>query len=195
MKLFLSATLLALLLACAGTRDTKLTNPNGSTDAAQPHPTAQDKATVQTVTISEQGISFGLPKDWQLEDELDNGETGINRWRGPNNTKLIITVLEYKPEYRNISIEEAVAQLYEEKKSSGSKDVRFLEIGGVKGVHYLDDLEVSNDHYEFIKWDAQYMYKGRRRIISVSLACPISNLSKQRDSLYGILHSIKFLQA
>ena len=200
MKLLLSTILLTISLTC-NINNCAPANAGGDASDSQLTPTGNDKAGGARTTLDEQGLSFILPTGWRKDEsaEADDGELA---WRGLGKTKLSITVSIHKPEYGGRSIEEETERFYRVHKEGGSEDARLLEIGGVRGVHFLVDgesWEVASgsprrDFYRFIRWSAQRMYKGERQILSVILSAPVSSFSSQRDTLYGILNSIEFIQ-
>lgn len=192
MKVNFLVTLLLLSLSYGGTFQAGLPASNKTADEQQNAP-PDNAATGQTVALSEQGISFRLPKDWQNDGEpLATDRAWFQRWNGPDKLVLTVYISDYKPEYKQDSIKDSLNNYYNEQKRSGGKDVRYLEINGVRGVHYqsaLDEVKTLA-----VKWGAQYIYKGKRRILEMSLLCPNSNFTTRREELYGILNSIQFLQ-
>lgn len=201
MKILLSLILLISSVACTSTKPTTQSNANGNVDADQTSLAATNKVEGQTISLNEQGISFILPTDWRKIEAAESDEDTFT-WRGPDKTGLSINVSLYRPEYGNRSIEEETDYFYSRHKEGGSEDLRLLVISGVRGVHFLVDgesWEVINDRpekdlYRFIKWSSQYMYKGKRRIMIATLSGPVTSFSKHRETLYGILNSISFIQ-
>src|SRR5262245_19788939 len=192
MKVILSITLLVLLLSNSAFKAGL--NPDSKTAAEQQNVGKDNATDGQTVALTEQGISFHLPKDWRNDAEpLSTTLAWFQRWFGPDKIVLTVYISDYKPEYKQNSIKESLNDFYNEQKRSRAKDVRYLEIDGVRGVHYQSPLEEANTLA--VKWEAQYIYKGKRRILAMSLLCPNSNFTQRRDELYGILQSIQFLQS
>ena len=81
--------------------------------------------------------------------------------------------------------------------NSGEDDLRYLEVDGVKGVHYLRDEKGWDESYrpqdqKHITWIAQRKYNGTRQIIMVTLSSPSRNFAKHRETLYWLLQSIRF---
>lgn len=188
MVIFLIALLLSLTFS--GTAGVSA----GNKTADEPQNATPDNATTgQTVALSEQGISFHLPKDWRNDGEpLTSDRAWFQRWNGPDKMVLTVYIADYKPEYKQDSIKDSLNNYYNEQKRGGAKDVRYLEINGVRGVHYQSPLDEVKTLA--VKWGAQYIYKGKRRILEMSLLCPNSNFTSRREELYGILNSIQFLQ-
>jgi hypothetical protein len=205
MKTLLSVLLFILFtasLACYPVNGSIQNNTNSNANAGQ-RPADNNKVGGQRTTLNEQGITSILPIDWR-KDESTNADAGEFTWHGPDKAEFSIIVSYYKSEYGNHSIEEETDEDYRSLKKIGHEDVRLLEINGVRGVHFLpldderwkvrEDGQPERDQYSFIRWTAQRMYKGKRQTILVILSSPVRSFSRYRDTLYGILNSIKFIQ-
>jgi hypothetical protein len=183
--------LLSILLALSTTGCQAVSkNPSG-TQQVSPN---VSQATGMTITWAEKGMSFTVRQNWH-RDKMD--EDGEMTWVGPGNARILIRVAPYKPEYGYTSIEYETDKFYEDHKKYGEEDLRYLEINGIRGVHYLRDEKGWDESYhpqdeKVIIWDAQRMYKGRRQIIFVNVRSPAKAFTKDRDTLYGLLQSIKF---
>lgn len=198
MKRCWSLILLTFLLAQCTTAGNLSSNISDNNSGNQNTSADSGKASGQTVRLKEQGISLTLPAGWSKDENCPAGE-GEFCWLGPDGTKISFSVSIYKPEYGNRSIEDETNSFYQDHKQGGSEDVRFLEIDGVRGVHFRGDVEDFDESYrpetkELIHWAAQRMYKGKRQIIFVTLTSPSKSFPAHRDILYGILNSIKFTQ-
>ena len=191
MKTIFLITLLFLSLACNSVSRIELHSAI-ATDVQQK--AAENSVNEsQIVTLKDQGIVFQLPKDWRDDgDPLFTDHSWFQRWYGADKIILTLYFSDYKPEYIQDSIAESINNFYEEKKRSDAKDVRFLEINGVRGVHYLSVLQEVQR--QTVKWQAQFNYKGKRRLLEMSILYPDANFTNRKDELYGILHSIQFLR-
>lgn len=191
MKAVFYITLLFLSPACNSVSRTELP---GAIAADVQQGAEEDRVSDgQTITLSEQGISFRLPKDWRDDgDPLFTDHSWFQRWYGVDKIILTLYFSDYKPEFIQDSMAESIKNFYEEKKRSDAKEVRFLEINGVRGVHYLSVLQEVQR--QAVKWQAQFIYKGKRRLLEMSILCPDANFMNHKDELYGVLHSIQFLR-
>ena len=157
---------------------------------------SQKRATppaVQTENWARFGVAFKLPPGWKKTNEDDDSMD----WEGPANLKFRLVIGLYKPEYGNFSIEDETRGFYEDHRKYGEEDLRYLEVGGLKGVHYLRDNETfdqRNHMYKakFIIWNSQWLYKGRRQVVIVNLSSPVEMFPKDRGTLYGIMQSMTF---
>lgn len=152
-------------------------------------------------TLAGRGIALTLPAGWRKDAGAEAG-AGEYRWLGPGGAELSIAVSSYKLEYGGRPVEEETEEFFKAHKEGGSQDVRFLEIDGVRGVHFLVEDEVwklpggkpHREFYRFIQWSAQRTYKSQRQVIAVSASAPVQSFGAHRDALYAILASLKFLR-
>ena len=86
-------------------------------------------------------MSFIFPKDWHKDDQSIEADGFSFTWRGPNNSMFAAHISMYKSEYGNGTIENETNSFYQDHK--GEEDLRFLEIDGIKGVHYRRDLALG----------------------------------------------------
>jgi hypothetical protein len=195
-RILLFITLSACSLACSSANNVTLSQATGNAKASQ-QASDKSRSNGQTVTLGEQGLSFTLPMDWSKDEQRTVAADGEFAWRGQDSTRLIITINRYKPEYGGRSIEEETDRFYQLHKEGGSEDVRILEVGGLRGVHYLINDENSSDELSkkrTIFWASQYVHKGQRQVLFVNLSSPAKNFAGHRDALYSILNSIKFIK-
>ena len=170
----------------------------GSKSTSNPQVKANfDSKNSRTFVWAETGLAFTLLQGWHRDDDGEDDEG--RSWVGPGNSKFSVSVHVYQPEHGNRSIEDETNDFYEDHKRSGEEDLRYLEIDGVRGVHYLRDEKGWDQNYQpqdekFIIWNAQRMYKGARHIINARVSSPTNNFTKDRDTLYALLQSIKFTQ-
>lgn len=149
----------------------------------------QNKA--QANIFNERGMIFSLPTGWRMEAKSPDDEDEF-RWRGPADMKLYVRLSKYDPKSAAGSIEKETNDFYEVHKQGGSIDVRLLEVGGVRGVHYLVDDEFSKERT--ILWAGQYVHKGERMVVFVHLSSLSNRFTTNRNPLYAILNSIKFVK-
>ena len=139
------------------------------------------------------GVAFKLPPGWKKTDEDDHSMD----WEAPGNLKFRLVINRYQPEYGNFSIEDETRVFYEDHRKYGEEDLRYLEVDGLKGVHYLRDDEAFDQRYrvykaKFIIWNSQWLYKDRRQVVTVNLSSPVEMFAKDRETLNGILQSMTF---
>jgi biopolymer transport protein ExbD len=140
---------------------------------------------------------FTLIQGWRRD--LESDDNSERAWISRDNSRFSVRVAPYKAEYGNGSIEDETNQFYQDHQKGGEADLRYLEIDGIRGVHYLRDEKGFDKNYapqdeKLIIWNAQRLYKGGRQIINVRVSSPTQDFTKDRDTLYGLLQSIKFTQ-
>jgi hypothetical protein len=168
----------------------------GSQSSSKPKfNTTPETKNSKTFIGAETGLSFALQPNWRMDDDTDDNSQ--RTWRGPNNTRFFVMVMLYTPKAGNRSIEEEMKNFYEAHEGAGEEDLRYLEVDGVNGVHYLRDEKGWDQNYQpqdqrFITWVAQRLYKGKRQTINITLSSPSRNFAKDRETLYWLLQSIRF---
>jgi biopolymer transport protein ExbD len=189
MKSFAITFLMCLSAAC---------HSAASNSASKPQLNANfDPNSVRTFVWPETGLVFTLMQGWRRD--LESDDNSERAWISRGNSRFSVRVTPYKMDYGNRSIADETNQFYEDHKRGGEDDLRYLEIDGIRGVHYLRDEKGFDKNYapqneKIIIWNAQRMYKGARQIINVRVSSPTQDFTKDRDTLYGLLQSIKFTQ-
>ena len=61
----------------------------------------------------------------------------------------------------------------------------------------MRDDEAFDEHYRVYKakmiiWNSQWLFKSRRRMVTVNLSSPVEMFARDRERLYGILQSMTF---
>jgi biopolymer transport protein ExbD len=190
MKSFAIIFLVFLLAGC---------HSAASNSASKPQLNANlDPKGTRTFVWAETGMVFTLIEGWHRNFESDDNSE--RAWISTDNSRFSVRVAQYKAEYGNGSIEDETNKFYQDHKKGGEEDLRYLEIDGIKGVHYLRaekgfDKNYASQDVKVIIWNAQRMYHGGRQIINVRVSSPTQGFTKDRDTLYGLLQSIKFTQS
>src|SRR2546423_1146557 len=132
----------------------------------------------EKVTLK-QGLSFALPEGWHYWDNIEDLAKDVGpqlyRWIGPNDSHFNVFVGHYDAEYRKTSIDDDVTSLYNDTRGlPENKDVRYVTVDQVRGVHDQYELKVNDITYEFSKWKTQYFYHSKRYVIALTFSCPAS---------------------
>src|SRR5258708_17927939 len=169
-----------------------------SNSSSKPHLNANpDLKGTRTFVWAETGMILTLTEGWRRN--LENDDNSERAWISRDNSRFSVRVATYKVDNGSGSIEDETNGFYQDHKKGGEEDLRYLEIDGIKGVHYLrnekgfDKNYASQDEKRII-WNAQRMYKGGRQIINVTVSSPTQGFTKDHETLYGLLQSIKFTQ-
>jgi hypothetical protein len=166
---------------------------NQSPNNQRPNASSDSKST-QAIEWAEAGLSVTLLPGWRADVSDANQRT----FTGPNNARFSIWITTHKPEADNPSIEDETIEFYNAHKEAGEEDLRYLEVGGVKGVHYLRDekgKDPQTQDQKHIVWNAQRRHKDSRQVISVSLSAPTNKFAEHRETLYQLLQLIRFSAA
>jgi biopolymer transport protein ExbD len=190
MKSFAIIFLMFLLAGCHSAASNSSSKPQLNANL--------DPKGTRTFVWTETGMVFTLIEGWRRNFESDDNSE--RAWISRGNSRFSVRVAPYKAEYGNGSIEDETNKFYQDHKKGGEEDLRYLEIDGIKGVHYLRDEKGFDKNYasqdvKVIIWNAQRMYHAGRQIINVTVSSPTQDFTKDRDTLYGLLQSIKFTQS
>ena len=169
----------------AGNQSSTITKSNATPDLKN----------TQTFVWAETGLSLALTKGWRMDSEINDDNQ--RKMIGPDNSRFSVWVTTYESQFGNRSIEDETNDFYKAHENSGEEDLRYLEVDGVKGVHYLRNDKGWDEKYQpqdqkHIIWNAQRMYNGTQQGINVTISCPSRNFAKDRETLYWLLQSIKF---
>ena len=149
----------------------------------------------------EVGLTITLLQGWRRNDDGDDNT--VRSWIALDSSKFTLRVTTTAAiagtsiKVVDQSIEEDTTHFYETHKKYGEQDLRYLDIDGVRGVHYLRDDKGFDAHFnsqneKYIIWNGQRMYGDQRQVINVTLTSPSHRFAKDRDLLYGLMASIKF---
>ena len=151
------------------------------------------KQQLQSVTV--EGATFQIPADWKKNPYMET------LWGNRKGSSVILSLRTLTPEdilrAGGDSFEKDLEMFYESHKRGGTEDVRYLEIDGVKGVHFLNDYEGFAPGFKSMQkmsvwWVFQRMYKGQRQLGSISFSVPASDFPKRKAEIYRMIQATKF---
>ncbi len=156
---------------------------------------APDSKKAQTFVWTKLGLSLAFTEGWRMESEID--DESQRKITGPDNSRFSVRVTTYESKFGNRSIEEETKDFYKTHENAGEEDLRYLEVDGVRGVHYVRDEKGWDEKYQpqdqrHIVWSAQRNYNGTRQVINVTLSSPSTSFARRRETLYWLLQSIRF---
>jgi len=70
--------------------------------------------------------------------------------------------------------------------------VRWLKLGGIKGVMFRESSPESPDSPQRLQWIGYRDYKGQTQYVTIMLASRGKDFARHEDALYGILYSTEF---
>ncbi len=72
--------------------------------------------------------------------------------------------------------------------------MRWLKLGGVKGVEFRESAPEDDDSPQRLQWMAYRNYKGQTQLVNIILAARGKDFARHEDALYGILYTTNFSQ-
>jgi hypothetical protein len=150
----------------------------------------------ETIRWEKQGISFTLPPGWHKDDSLSQDNEGKDDesisvsglvWRGPRNQRIEFNIETGKKDFP-ASAREMLEADYENNRSGTVKDLRYMEINGVRGIYYR--VPTGSEEEINAYWLTYRHYKGKAQSIGVNLA----GSRTETELLMTILNSIRLEQ-
>jgi Biopolymer transport protein len=147
-----------------------------------------DSNLTRTYTWAETGLEITLLQGWRRDDD---GSSETERWwttKDSCNFKVSVSTAT-----STHTIEDDTAHYYETQK--GSEDLRYINVDGLRGVHFLrsqKSVSLKPQDEKWIFWSAQRMWGDQRQLITVVLTTPTESFEKNSHLLYSLLASLKF---
>jgi hypothetical protein len=165
---------------------------SGGAEAEPPSPTAEQQAAIaggQTAEWEQQEISWTVPQKWKKY----SAESTSFMWRSPGSWDAASLIVSVSPMAADFPAEVSLAAFYsgaEQRKKSGEVDeVRWVKLGGVKGVLFRESSPENSDSPQRLQWMAYRDYKGQKQLVNVMLAAQGKYFARHEDAMYGILYS------
>jgi hypothetical protein len=208
MNSFLATGALAMILAFCGIGDRikqmsgdsgngGASNSSGTgtakdtTSAEKPSLTAAQQSIQDGATETQwdaQGISFKIPSGFA---KMDVKKESFNY--GSPATGFLIASISVMPDSfpADISIQATYDSALEQLKQGKYKNVRWLEIDGVKGVEWVESPPEEKDGIRRHQWIAFRKYQGQNQQLNIILSTDQTKFDKQSDAFAAILYSLK----
>jgi len=209
MNSFLATGALALVLAFCGigdrikqmsggdTGNSGASNSSGTgtakdtTAAEKPSLTAAQQSIqdgASEVKWDDQGISFKVPAGFA---KMDVKKESFNY--GSPATGFLIASISVMPDSfpADVSIKATYDSALEQLKQGKYKNVRWLEIDGVKGVEWVESPPEEKDGIRRHQWIAFRKYQGQNQQLNIILSTDQTKFDKQSDAFAAILYSLK----
>jgi hypothetical protein len=145
----------------------------------------QDSAT--EVKWDDQGITFKVPSGFA---KMDVKKESFNY--GSPATGFLIASISVMPDSfpADVSIKATYDSALEQLKQGKYKNVRWLEIDGVKGVEWVESPPEEKDGIRRHQWIAFRKYQGQNQQLNIILSTDQSKFDKQEDAFSVILYSL-----
>lgn len=163
---------------------------SGGAEAEPPSPTAEQRAAVaggQTAEWEQQEISWTVPQKWKKF----NAESQSFMWRSPGSWDAASLIVSVAPMAADFPAEVSLQSYYDGFKRDRQKysDVRWLRLGGVKGVVFREASPESADDPQRLQWIGYRDYKGQKQYVTIMLASQGKYFARHEDAMYGVLYS------
>lgn len=169
---------------------------SGASDSVDsPAPTSGQASAIaggQSATWSQQEISWTVPQKWG-EHTADSRSF---LWRSPGSFDAANLIVAISPMSADFPAEISLKAFYEgaqTRKQNGEVDeVRWLKLGGVKGIEFRESAPEDADSPQRLQWMAYRNYKGQLQLVNIILSARGKDFARHEDALKGILYSTKF---
>lgn len=159
-------------------------------EAEPPQPTAEQQAAIaggQTAEWEQQEISWTVPQKWKKF----SAESQSFMWRSPGSWDAASLIVSVAPMSADFPAEISLQGYYDGFKRDKQKytDVRWLKLGGVKGVVFREAAPESSDDPQRLQWIGYRDYKGQKQYVTIMLASQGKYFAQHEDAMYGVLYS------
>ena len=162
----------------------------GGAEAESPSPTAEQQAAIaggQTAEWSQQEISWTVPQKWKKF----TAESQSFMWRSPGSWDAASLIVSVAPMSADFPTEISLQSYYDSFKRDKQKysDVRWIKLGGVKGVMFREASPEGADDPQRLQWIGYRDYKGQKQYVTIMLASQGKYFAQHEDTMYGVLYS------
>ena len=165
----------------------------GNDPVEKPNPTAAQTAAIangQTVTWDQQGITWTMPANWK---KLDVRNETLSY--GGDGAFLSVNISTMGADFpTEISIKAMHDGAKTEQKNGKYDEVKWLELGGVRGIEFRQSKQEMAGDIRRLEWQAYRNYAGQSQLITMILSTSDSAFAKHEDELYGIMYSTKLVR-
>jgi hypothetical protein len=170
-------------------------SPAGDDDAEPPEPTAEQEAAIaggQSAEWAQQQMTWTVPQRWKR----NTSDSTSFMWQSPGSSDaafLIVNVSPMSADFpADISIRAFHAAAEQRKRNGEVNEVRWLKLGGLKGVLFRESSPESSDSPQRLQWMGYRTYKGQLQLVNIMLSSQGKHFARHEDALYGVLYSTQF---
>ena len=180
----------------SGSNSSSSSAGGGGSDGPAEHgqPTAAQTAALaggQQISWEKQGMSWTVPPKWTEQEN----ESKSFMWRSPGGSDAASLIVSISPMDENFPAEASINATYDQQKSRAKNgevdEVKWVEIGGLKGVQFREANPEHPGDSRRLQWLAYRKYTGQLQLINLMLATDGKDFDRHKDALYGILYSTK----
>jgi hypothetical protein len=163
---------------------------SSSDEAEEPSPTSEQQAAVaggQTAGWEQQEMSWTVPQKWKQS----SAESQSFMWRSPGTWDAASLIVSVAPMSADFPAETSLNAYYNSFKQDRQKyaEVRWLKLGGVKGVMFREAAPEKPDGPQRLQWIGYRDYKGQKQYVTIMLASQGKYFAQHEDAMYGVLYS------
>jgi len=163
---------------------------SAGSEAEPPSPTAEQRAAIaggQTAQWAQQEISWTVPQKWKKY----SAESTSFMWRSPGSWDAASLIVNISPMDSSFPAEMSLKSYYDTYSKDKQKytDVRWLKLGGVKGVIFREASPEGADDPQRLQWLGFRDYKGQKQMVNIMLASQGKYFAQHEDTMYGVLYS------
>jgi hypothetical protein len=178
----------------SGTTGGGANTTSGGAEAESPEPTAEQQAAIaggQTAEWEQQEITWTVPQKWKK----DTASSTQLMWSSPGSWDAAHLIVSISPMSESFPSDASLAAFYsgaEQRKKSGEVDeVRWVKLGGIKGIMFRESSPESPDSPQRLQWMGYRDYKGQKQLVNIMLATRGKDFARHEDALYGVLYSTR----
>ena len=173
--------------------NTDSTKKDSDSDAIVEKPELTDKQqeildSGKEVKWDDQGISFTVPSGWS---KMSIQKQMLN-YGSPKTGFLISSVSIMQDDFpTETSLKATHTQALQQLKNGRYENVRWLEIGGVKGVEWVEAPTEDKGDPRRHQWIGFRNYQGQNQQLNIILSTNSSAFDDKKDTFAAILYSMK----
>jgi hypothetical protein len=168
---------------------------SGTDDAEPPSPTAEQQAAIaggQSAEWSQQEITWTVPQRWRR----NTSDSTSFMWQSPGSADAAFLIVSISPMSADFPADLSINAFHaaaEQRKSNGEvNEVKWLKLGGLKGVMFRESSPESADSPQRLQWMGYRTYKGQVQLVNIMLSSQGKYFARHEDEMYGILYSTEF---
>jgi hypothetical protein len=168
---------------------------SGSDEAEPPEPTAEQQAAIsggQSAEWTQQEINWTVPQRWKKT----TAESTSFMWQSPGSSDAAFLIVSVSPMSGDFPTDVSINAFHaaaEQRKINGEvNEVKWLKLGGMKGVMFRESSPESSDSPQRLQWMGYRTYKGQVQLVNIMLSTQGKYFARHEDEMYGVLYSTQF---
>jgi hypothetical protein len=171
------------------------TSTSAGDDAEPPEPTAAQSAAIaggQSAEWAQQEITWTVPQRWKK----NTSDSTSFMWQSPGSSDAAFLIVGISPMSAEFPAEASINAFHaaaEQRKLNGEvNEVKWLKLGGLKGVLFRESSPESSDSSQRLQWMGYRTYKGQVQLVNIMLSSQGKYFARHEDEMYGVLYSTEF---